>query len=249
MSVTRLLIQRPTLVVVLFAVLGVFGIYGYTQLSYELLPKFAPPVITITTAYPGASPNEVENSVTKLIEDAVSGLDKVDAITATSSEGVSFVTIEFKQEAKVDLMLQDAQRKVESIVPRLPAEAKQPVLSKIAFDEFPILRMGLTSRMPETEFYTFVKEKLQPRLARIAGVAQIVLIGGEEREIKINLNAEKLKSYGFSPLQIANVIKNANPRWGQGANQYQSHQWQVVNRHVYQQASRCKCRDCKPKGA
>jgi HAE1 family hydrophobic/amphiphilic exporter-1 len=210
MSITRLLIQRPTLVVVLFSVLGVFGLYGYTQLSYELLPKFAPPVITIATAYPGASPDEVENSVTKLIEDAVSGLDKVDAITATSSEGVSFVTIEFKQEANVDVVLQDAQRKVDAIIPRLPSEAKRPVLSKFAFDEIPVLRMGLTSRMPETEFYTFVKEKLQPRLARIAGVAQITLIGGEEREIKVNLNAEKLKSYGFSPLQIANVIKNAN---------------------------------------
>ncbi len=210
MSITRLLIQRPTLVVVLFSVLGVFGLYGYTQLSYELLPKFAPPVITIATAYPGASPDEVENSVTKLIEDAVSGLDKVDAITATSSEGVSFITIEFKQEANVDIVLQDAQRKVDAIIPRLPSEAKRPVLSKFAFDEIPVLRMGLTSRMPETEFYTFVKEKLQPRLARIAGVAQITLIGGEEREIKVNLNAEKLKSYGFSPLQIANVIKNAN---------------------------------------
>jgi HAE1 family hydrophobic/amphiphilic exporter-1 len=210
MSVTRLLIQRPTLVVVLFSVLGVFGLYGYTQLSYELLPKFAPPVITITTAYPGASPDEVENSVTKLIEDAVSGLDKVDAITATSSEGVSFITIEFKQEANVDIVLQDAQRKVDAIVPRLPSEAKRPVLSKFAFDEIPVLRMGLTSQMPETEFYTFVKEKIQPRLARIAGVAQITLIGGEEREIKVNLNAEKLKSYGFSPLQVANVIKNAN---------------------------------------
>ncbi|MFN3427452.1 MAG: efflux RND transporter permease subunit [Candidatus Thermochlorobacter sp.] len=210
MSVTRLLIQRPTLVVVLFAVLGVFGLYGYTQLSYELLPKFAPPVVTITTAYPGASPNEVETSVTKLIEDAVSGLDKVDAITASSNEGVSFVSIEFKQEANVDIVLQDAQRKVESIIPLLPPDAKRPVLSKFAFDEFPILRMGITSNMPETEFYTLVKERLQPRLARIPGVAQIVLIGGEEREIKVNLNAEKLKAYGFSPLQVANVIKNAN---------------------------------------
>lgn len=210
MSITRLLVQRSTLVVVLFAVLAVFGIYGYTQMRYELLPKFSAPVITITTAYPGASPNEVENSVTKLIEEAVSGLDKVDAITATSTEGASFIAVEFKQNTDVNIALQDAQRKVDAIIPQLPADAKKPVLSKIALDEIPVLRMGLTSKMPETEFYTFVTEKLQPRLARIPGVAQIVLIGGEQREIKINLNAEKLKAYGLSILQVANAVKNAN---------------------------------------
>ncbi len=210
MSITELLVKRPTLVAVLFAVLGVLGLFGYGQMSYELLPKFSPPVVTISTIYPGASPNEVESSVTKLIEDAVSSIDKVDAITATSSEGVSFVTIEFKQEAKIDVALQDAQRKVDGILPLLPADAKSPVLSKIALDEFPILRMGLTANMPETEFYTLTKEKIQARLARVPGVAQITLIGGEQREIRVNLNSEKLRSYGLSIVQVTQAIKNAN---------------------------------------
>jgi HAE1 family hydrophobic/amphiphilic exporter-1 len=210
MSPTQLFIKRPTLVVVMFAVLGVLGWYSYNQLSYELLPKISPPVVVITTAYPGASPNEVETGVTKLIEDAVSGIDKVETITATSSEGVSFVVIQFLQTAKTDIALQDAQRKVNEIIPRLPDDAKTPVLSKIALDEFPILRMGLTSTMPSREFYQLVKDKIQPRLARIAGVAQITLVGGDEREIKIFVNAEKLKSYGLSILQVNQAVKNAN---------------------------------------
>ncbi|MFQ3599197.1 MAG: efflux RND transporter permease subunit [Chloroherpetonaceae bacterium] len=210
MSPTQLFIKRPTLVVVMFAVLGVLGWYSYNQLSYELLPKISPPVVVITTAYPGASPNEVETGVTKLIEDAVSGIDKVETITGTSSEGVSFVVIQFLQTAKTDIALQDAQRKVNEIIPRLPDDAKTPVLSKIALDEFPILRMGVTSAMPSREFYQLVKDKIQPRLARIAGVAQITLIGGDEREIKIFVNAEKLKSYGLSILQINQAVKNAN---------------------------------------
>jgi HAE1 family hydrophobic/amphiphilic exporter-1 len=210
MSPTQLFIKRPTLVVVMFAVLGVLGWYSYNQLSYELLPKISPPVVVITTAYPGASPNEVETGVTKLIEDAVSGIDKVETITATSSEGVSFVVIQFLQTAKTDIALQDAQRKVNEIIPRLPDDSKTPVLSKIALDEFPVLRMGVTSTMPSREFYQAVKDKIQPRLARISGVSQITLIGGDEREIKVFIDAEKLKNYGLSILQINQAIKNAN---------------------------------------
>jgi len=112
MTLTELSIKRPTIIVVIFSALAVLGLFSMSQLRYELLPKITPPFVTITTVYPGASPNEVQPSVTKVIEDAVSGLDKVSAVYATSSEGVSFVSIEFQQEADVNLALQDAQRKV-----------------------------------------------------------------------------------------------------------------------------------------
>ncbi|HEY6906782.1 MAG TPA: efflux RND transporter permease subunit, partial [Ignavibacteriaceae bacterium] len=117
MTITELAIKRPSLIVVIFAALTVLGIYSYTQLDYELLPKITPPVITIATMYPGASPNEVENSVTKPIEDAVSTLDQIDNVNSTSSEGISFVMIQFKQSADVDIALQNAQRKVNEILP------------------------------------------------------------------------------------------------------------------------------------
>lgn len=131
MTITELSIKRPTLVVVIFSALVLLGIYSYTQLNYELLPKITPPVITIATAYPGASPNEVETSVTKPIEDAISTLDQVDYVTSTSSEGVSFVVIQFLQSADVDIQLQSAQRKVNQIINTLPSDVKAPVLLKI----------------------------------------------------------------------------------------------------------------------
>ena len=99
MTITEIAIKRPTLIVVIFSMLGVLGIFGYSQLKYELLPKISPPIILITTVYPGASPQEAENSVTKYIEDAVSSLDKVSAVRSTSAEGVSVVTIELEQSA------------------------------------------------------------------------------------------------------------------------------------------------------
>jgi HAE1 family hydrophobic/amphiphilic exporter-1 len=210
MTLTELAIKRPSIIVVIFAVLGVLGIFGYSQLNYELLPKFSPPVVVITTIYPGASPSEVENNVTRPIEDAVSGLDKVASIIATSQEGFSLVTIEFQQSAKIDIALQDAQRKVNQMASTLPESAKQPTLLKIALDEIPVLRMGVTSSMPPREFYQFLENQVQPRLSNVAGVAQITLIGGDQREIKVNIDAEKARSYGLSIARIAGSIRASN---------------------------------------
>ena len=210
MTITELSIKRPTLIVVIFAALGVLGLYSLSQLNYELLPKITPPVITIATVYPGASPYEVETSVTKPIEDAISTLDEIDNVNSTSSEGVSFVLIQFLQSADVDVALQNAQRKVNEILSTLPADAKTPTLSKFALDEIPVLRMGVTSSLPATQFYQFIKDRIQPRLAKIHGVGQITLVGGEEREIRVNLNADKIQSYGLSILQVTQAIKASN---------------------------------------
>lgn len=210
MTVTELAIKRPSLIIVIFAALGVLGFFSYSQLSYELLPKITPPIITITTVYPGASPNEVENSVSKVLEDAVSSLDGIDALAATSSEGVSFVFVEFKQGTDIDLAMQNALRKVGEVESLLPSDAKAPVLSKFALDEIPVLRMSVTGRQSPREFYQFVKDHVQPRLSKMEGVAQVALIGGEEREIRVNLDAAKVKSYGLSILGVTQMIKSSN---------------------------------------
>jgi HAE1 family hydrophobic/amphiphilic exporter-1 len=210
MTLTELSIKRPTLVVVTFTVLAVLGIFSYFQLKYELLPKMSIPVVTIMTVYPGASPYEVENNVSKVIEDAVSGIDKIDNVRSTSFEGMSLVIIEFKQDANIDNVVQDASRKVNAVLSKLPTDAKQPTVSKIAFDEIPVLRMGVTSTMDSREFYQFMKDRIQPRISKISGVAQVALTGGEEREIKVNLDANKVRAYGLSILQIMQAVRNAN---------------------------------------
>lgn len=210
MTITELSIKRPTLVVVLFTVLGILGVFGYTQLKYELLPKISPPVVVITTVYPGASPQEVENGITKYIEDAVSSLDKVTAVRSTSAEAISVVTVELTQSAKVDIALQDAQRKVNAAQQLLPKDARTPVLSKIALDEIPVLRVGATSTMGTREFYQFMKDKIQPALSKVEGVGNITLLGGEEREIKVNVDIEKVRGYGLGLNQIAGMIKASN---------------------------------------
>ncbi len=210
MTITELAIKRPTLIVVIFAALTVLGLYSYTQLNYELLPKMNSPWVTITTVYPGASPNEVETSVTKHIEDAISSVDQLVAMRSTSIEGVSIVMAEFGQAVNVDFTVQNVQRKVNEIVSNLPDNSVIPTITKFALDEIPVLRMGVTSNTPPKEFYQFIKDRIQPRLSNIKGVAQITLVGGDEREIKVNLDEEKIRSYGLSIMQVTQAIKNSN---------------------------------------
>jgi HAE1 family hydrophobic/amphiphilic exporter-1 len=210
MSITEIAIKRPTLIVVIFAVLGFLGIVSYQQLNYELLPKFSQPIVSISTVYPGASPSEVENSVTKKIEDAISSMENIESVRSTSQEGFSFVMVEIKQSADVNQALQDAQRKVNAAQSLLPKESKAPVLGKFAIDELPIIRMGVSSDLPATEFYQLMKKRIQPSLAKIPGVAQITLIGGEEREIRVNVNSEKLRAYNLSVLQVSQALQQSN---------------------------------------
>jgi HAE1 family hydrophobic/amphiphilic exporter-1 len=210
MTLTELSIKRPILIIVFFAFIGALGIYGFSQLKYDLMPKMAIPVVTITTVYPGASPNEVETSVSKVIEDAVTGIDKVSTVRSSSYEGRSLVAIEFNQDVNIDLAVQDAQRKVNEILLKLPTDAKQPIISKIAFDELPVLRMAVRAKKNPKELYQFVKDQIQPRLSKISGVGSVSMLGGEEREIRVNINAEKLKGYGLSLAGVTNAIKASN---------------------------------------
>lgn len=210
MSLTELAIKRPSLIVVIFTVLGLGGFLSYQALNYELLPKFSPPVITISTVYPGAAPSEVENSVTKKIEDAVSSLEGISSIKSTSLESFSSVVVNFKSGTNIDQGLQDAQRKINAIQGNLPDNVKAPVLSKIAFDEAPIMSVGVKASVEATKLYDVVEQRIIPALAKIEGVGQVNLLGGESREIKVNINQEKIKFYNLSVLQVNRAIANAN---------------------------------------
>jgi hydrophobe/amphiphile efflux-1 (HAE1) family protein len=209
MTITELSIKRPILIVVIFLVLGVLGVFSYNQLSYELLPKMSSPFVTVVTVYPGANPSEVENAVTKKIEEAVAGAEKLKRVFSTSSENVSTVFVEFQQSANADLATQDVQRKINEITD-LPNGVKRPAVLKFQLDAIPVIRMAVTSAMPPREFAQLLKDQIKPRLAQIKGVSQVSLVGLAEREINVNINADKLRAYNVSIVQVSEAIRRAN---------------------------------------
>ncbi|WP_299986721.1 efflux RND transporter permease subunit [uncultured Pontibacter sp.] len=227
MNITKISIQRSTLVVVVFTVLTLLGVASYSALNYELLPKFNPPVLTISTIYPGASPNEVENSVTKEIEEALSALENVKTMRGTSLESFSIIVVELNQGTNVDLALQDAQRKINTILANLPDDAESPTLNKFDLDDLPIIKMGATANMSPTEFYDLIDKKIKPELSRIPGMAAIKILGGQEREIKVNIDANKLEAYNLSILQVQQKIRNSNLDFPTGKIKQESGQTQI----------------------
>ncbi len=210
MNLTELSIRRPSLLIVLFSVLLFMGGASYRALPIELVPKFSAPVITVMTVYPGASPSEVENAVSKPIEEAISSLEGIDQVQVGSHENASFVAVEFDQDADLDLSLANMQRKINAIQSQFPKEVRSPVLNKFALDELPVVRMAVSANLTGTAFFDLVKNRVAPELAQVPGVAQVQILGGQEREIKINVNSERLEAFGLSLLQVAQAVQASN---------------------------------------
>ncbi|RYY81036.1 MAG: efflux RND transporter permease subunit, partial [Chitinophagaceae bacterium] len=142
MKIAEVSIKRPTLVIVLFTVLILGGLLSYSSLNYELLPKFSPSVVSVTTVYPGASPSEVENTVSKKIEDAVSSMENIKKLDTRSFESVSSVIITLNSGTDVDYALNDAQRRINAILKDLPEDIDPPSLNKFSLDDLPIMTMA-----------------------------------------------------------------------------------------------------------
>ncbi len=210
MSLTEIAIKRPSLIIVIFSVLILGGLYSYHQLGYQLMPNFSQPIINVVTVYPGATPSEVESKVTRPIEDAISALDRIDDINSKSYENISVVTIGFESGTNLDKMMQEAQRKIDNIKSELPDDVKSPSLSKVSQDDLPIMHLIATSDLSSGAFYTLIEDQIKPQIQQISGVGEIIMLGGEEREIRINADLDKLNYYGISLLQLNSAIQAAN---------------------------------------
>ncbi len=209
-KITEIAIQRPLLITVIFAALVLFGLVSYNALSYNLLPKFDANVVTIITTYRGASADEIENVVTRKVEDAISTLEGVDRITSNSQEGVSVITVTLKDGVDVNRAQNDAQRKVNQIMALLPQNIDNPVVNKFSTDDFPVLRLSATSNVSAEQLYDILDKQVKPQLANVPGVGQISLVGSYGRQIQVNVDREKLAAYKLSISQIANVVNYAS---------------------------------------
>lgn len=211
MKLAEISIKRPSLVIVLFTILTLGGILSYTLMGYELIPKFETNMVTISTTYPGASPAEVETSVTRKIEDAVGSLENVKKVESSSYESLSVIMVQLNDGADVDYALNDAQRKVNAVLKDLPDDVDPPSLNKFSLDDLPIITMSISSdKLNNKELYDLLDKKIEPIFSRVNGVAQVDLVGGQEREIQVNLDEKKLQGYGLSIADVQQAILSSN---------------------------------------
>jgi HAE1 family hydrophobic/amphiphilic exporter-1 len=210
MKLARISIQRSTVPIVLFTVLILLGLFSASKIKYALIPEITTANVTVTTLYPGAGPHEVEQSVTIPVEDAVASMEGIEEISSTSIENLSIVSISLAMDANVDVAVQQATQKVNSILSSLPGEIKTPSINKFDLSALPIYTAGINSTLTETEFYRLVNDRIKPELASISGVSRVDLVGGLEREIKVMLDPNKLEAFKLNLLEVMRMIDYAN---------------------------------------
>ena len=209
MNITEISIKRPSLIIVLFSVFILLGYIGFKNLSYELMPDFNQPVIVIKTGYPGAEPEEVETSVSRPIEDALSNLEGVDYLVTKSLPNASVVIANMKYGVNLEQAMQDAQRYIDNIMRDLPGEVLSPEMSKVSPNDLPIMSISATSNMEPRVFYQKMKDEFLPQTQQLKGVAEITMLGGSEREIRVNVDPDKLKLYGIPLIQVSEAINRS----------------------------------------
>ena len=198
MTLSEHSIKRPITVIVLFLVIAILGILGYFGLQAELMPKFTPPSMNVQVVYPGASPTEVENSLTRKLEDALSSLQGIESMRSFSFEGMSMVFVSFTYGTDIDKSISDAQNKIDSKKAELPSTILAPMINKVTVDDKSVMQLSVTSSLETMAFSDFIDRNILPELLRIPGMAKVDAIGKHPREIQVNLDMEVIRALGIA---------------------------------------------------
>lgn len=211
MNLTRTAIARP--VFILMLILGAFlmGTISYRSMRVEQNPEVSFGTITVVTTYPGASPDDINELVTRPVEQAVSGVNGLRDITSISQEGSSVVVIQFELGVNEDVALNDVRSKVDSIVAQLPQDVEKPTVLKQNTSQAPVLYLAVASKtLNSRDLRTLLDDKIVDRFAQIDGVASATVQGGDVREIQVQLQRDRLLQYGLGISEIRNAIAGSS---------------------------------------
>lgn len=210
MFISDISVKRPVMMSMILLVCVLFGVLGYNNLSVSLLPDFKIPIVTVQTIYPGASPVEIENQITKKIEDEVAGLSLLDQMVSYSMDNVSMIMITFDLEKDENIALQEVKDKVDQILNDLPAAADRPVVKNYDVGSDPIMNIVMQGNLPATELYDLASNSVKNRISQIQGVGAVNIIGGQEREIRVELDNRIIYENMVAPTDVAGLIAASN---------------------------------------
>ncbi|MFQ5534950.1 MAG: efflux RND transporter permease subunit, partial [Sphingomonadales bacterium] len=207
MRLADLSIRRPVFAVMLVGALIALGWISLGRLGVDLFPKVEFPNVSIATVLDGATPETIESEVTDVIEEEVNTIAGVEVLRSASSEGLSQVFIEFELEEDVDLKAQDVRDKVSTVMGELPVDVEPPVIEKVDPDSAPIMSVMISGDMPVRELTDFADNVLKERLQRISGVGSVRLIGDRDREVRIWLDSDRLRSYELTADDVLRALR------------------------------------------
>jgi len=203
-------IKRPVFTSVVLLVIVIFGAGSYLRTGVELFPEIDFPAIIVSTTYSGAGPEEVEKAVTKPIEDNITLVDNVKYVESASSEGASTVVISFFMGTDLDIAANDVRDQVGQIVRVLPDDADEPVVMKLNPNAFPVMRLAASGDLSLMDLHELADDTIRTELGKIEGVGLIRIVGGEQREIRVEVDQSRLEASGVSISHVISAVSSAN---------------------------------------
>lgn len=227
-KIAKFAVNRPASITILALAIVLLGFFNLSKLSIDEMPEMEMPMVTVMTNYTGASPEVVEEEVTKPLESALASLSDVEEIDSTSSAGSSAIMITFNYGIDMDQAALNIRDKVGMAESSLPDEVGNPTIMKFDSSSMPVIKFSLSGdNMSLATLQGLAEDKIEPRLSRISQIASVSITGGQDREIQIDLDANKMENYGLSLADVANFMKTCNFDLSTGSLKYGNRKYSV----------------------
>ena len=210
MNLPEFCVKRPIFISMVSCIVMILGGVALSYLPINLMPDITYPSVTIVTTYEDASPEEVEELISKKIESSLSAVSGVKEIFSTSGEGSSNVMVSFNWGTNLDAAVSDVRDRLDRVVPRLPDDADEPILYKFDSASSPIVQIGVATEIDLMDARQLIEDQIQYRIERIDGVASVNIGGGLEREIQVLFDVDKARKLDTSLSNVLSVLENAN---------------------------------------
>ncbi|MCI7675530.1 MAG: efflux RND transporter permease subunit [Phascolarctobacterium sp.] len=210
MNITRFSIKRPIGICMIYALICVLGFISYFRIGVELLPEVDSQYVSVIVSYPEASTESVEQQVTKPIEEELSSISHFKQVRSATRPGRSEIFVELDPDADADLVAIEATKKVSRIRKSLPDDISEPVVLKRSSEEYPIIQLAVTGQAALDDIYSLADSVFKERLQQASGVADVAVSGGREKEIAIEVDKERLNSYGMTLQDVISAVKKEN---------------------------------------
>ena len=210
MSIYRKAVNNPVTTALIFIAMAIFGIFSLINISLDRFPKFDANVIMVMSSYPGASAEDIETNLTKVLENSLNGVSDLKDITSTSKENMSLIVLKFIEGVDIDVATNDVRDKLDMVNSVLPDGASLPIIFKFSADDMPIMIMAATAKESLPALEKILDDKLATPLARVSGVGTVSVAGAPQREIQVYCDPNKLEAYGLTVSGISSIIAAEN---------------------------------------
>ena len=210
MSVSALAVRRPVATAMVFCALTVIGFFSLRELQVDLFPKIDFPSISVVTSYSGVAPEEMETLVTRPVEAAIARVEGIRQINSSSTEGRSRVSLRFAWGQNLEVAVNDVRAALDRTRAQLPVDSDAPVIFKFDLSNFPVMNLAVESDMTEGRLRTFIDDVAIPRLERLEGVAAVEVRGARKREIRLEVDPERMASMGVGLQDVTTALRSQN---------------------------------------